>query len=313
MLTGGIIAVVAAFTPITELEEMVNIGTLLAFVIVCAAVLLLRIQRPDADRPFRCPCSGSSAPLGILVNLIMMLFLPLDTWLRLVVWLVIGLVIYFGYGMRHSIARPGDARPGAAHVAGADGATRARSDDERPTPDAIMPDRDMTRAEADAHHAIDCQLLHVPLSRPRASPTEAAAGRLNHVVVLLVQLDTDAGLRGLGFAYALQGSGRALHAVAVDDLTPLLVGEDAARSRTARRQGLLALADGRPARPGAAGVFRLRRGAVGPEGQGGGPAAVQAARRRARIGAGLRLRHGLAVDESPRRSSRRRGRISTRA
>jgi L-alanine-DL-glutamate epimerase-like enolase superfamily enzyme len=73
---------------------------------------------------------------------------------------------------------------------------------------------------------LDSQLLHVPLSRPRASPAEAAAGRLNHVVVLLVHLETDAGLRGLGFAYALQGSGRALLAVAEDDLEPLVVGED---------------------------------------------------------------------------------------
>src|SRR5262245_50470932 len=73
---------------------------------------------------------------------------------------------------------------------------------------------------------LDCQLLHVPLSRPRASLKEAAAGRLNHVVVLLAHLDTDAGLRGLGFAYALQGSGRALYAVAADDLEPLVVGED---------------------------------------------------------------------------------------
>jgi L-alanine-DL-glutamate epimerase-like enolase superfamily enzyme len=73
---------------------------------------------------------------------------------------------------------------------------------------------------------VETELLHVPLSRPRASPSEAKAGRLNHIVVLLTHLDTDAGLRGLGFAYALQGSGRALHAVAVDDLAPLVVGED---------------------------------------------------------------------------------------
>ena len=91
MLTGGIIAVVAAFTPIQKLEEMVNIGTLMAFVIVCAAVLLLRVKRPDARASVPLPVSGSSAPLGILVNVIMMLFLPLDTWLRLVVWLVVGL------------------------------------------------------------------------------------------------------------------------------------------------------------------------------------------------------------------------------
>jgi amino acid transporter len=103
MLTGGVIALVAAFTPITKLEEMVNIGTLMAFVIVCAAVLLLRIRRPEAQRPFRTPALFLVAPLGILVNLIMMLFLPLDTWIRLVVWLVVGLIIYGLYGLRNSV------------------------------------------------------------------------------------------------------------------------------------------------------------------------------------------------------------------
>jgi amino acid transporter len=102
MLTGGLISLVAAFTPITKLEEMVNIGTLMAFVIVCGAVLVLRIQRPDAERPFKTPLVFVVAPLGIFVNLVMMLFLPVDTWIRLVVWLLVGLVIYFGYGMRHS-------------------------------------------------------------------------------------------------------------------------------------------------------------------------------------------------------------------
>ena len=110
MLTGGIICVVAAFTPIVKLEEMVNIGTLMAFVIVCAAVLILRVQRPDVERPFRCPFVYVVAPLGILVNGTMMLFLPLDTWVRLVVWLVVGLAIYFGYGQRHSaLAKQGSA------------------------------------------------------------------------------------------------------------------------------------------------------------------------------------------------------------
>jgi amino acid transporter len=102
MLTGGIISLVAAFTPISDLEEMVNIGTLMAFVIVCGAVLLLRIQRPNAERPFRTPLLWVVAPAGILVNLLMMLFLPFATWMRLVVWLVIGLVIYFSYGLRNS-------------------------------------------------------------------------------------------------------------------------------------------------------------------------------------------------------------------
>jgi len=93
------------------------VGTLMAFVIVCAAVLVLRVQRPNVKRPFRCPILWLVAPLGMLVNLILMLFLPLDTWLRLVVWLLIGFVIYFGYSRRHShlvqhlmheIQKPGD-------------------------------------------------------------------------------------------------------------------------------------------------------------------------------------------------------------
>lgn len=102
MLTGGIICVVAALTPITELEAMVNIGTLMAFVIVCGAVLLLRFQRPDAERPFRCPLIYVVAPAGILVNVTMMLFLPIETWWRLVIWLAFGLVCYFAYGYWHS-------------------------------------------------------------------------------------------------------------------------------------------------------------------------------------------------------------------
>jgi amino acid transporter len=102
MLTGGVISLVSAFTPISALEEMVNIGTLMAFVIVCGAVLLLRIQKPNANRPFRTPILWFVAPAGILVNFLMMLFLPWETWMRLVVWLAIGLVIYFSYGMRNS-------------------------------------------------------------------------------------------------------------------------------------------------------------------------------------------------------------------
>ena len=93
---------VTAFTPIQVLFEMVNIGTLLAFTIVCAAVLILRIRRPEAPRPFRTPALYVLAPLGIFVNLLMMLFLPLETWLRLVGWLVLGLLIYGFYGRRHS-------------------------------------------------------------------------------------------------------------------------------------------------------------------------------------------------------------------
>ncbi len=102
MLTGAIICVVAAFTPILVLEEMVNIGTLFAFVVVCSAVLILRIKRPEVPRPFRCPAVFLVAPLGIVINLVLMLFLAWETWLRLVVWLIVGLVFYMAFGRRYS-------------------------------------------------------------------------------------------------------------------------------------------------------------------------------------------------------------------
>ena len=102
MLTGGIIALVAGFTPILRLEEMVNIGTLFAFVVVCAAVLILRIKRPEAHRPFRCPLVYIVAPMGIAVNVLLMLFLPLHTWERLAYWLLLGLVFYFSFGFWNS-------------------------------------------------------------------------------------------------------------------------------------------------------------------------------------------------------------------
>ena len=97
-----VICITAALTPIYKLEEMVNIGTLMAFAMVCGAVVVLRVRRPDTKRPFRCPLLFVVAPLGILLNVLLMLFLPLDTWLRLVVWLAVGLVIYFAYSLRHS-------------------------------------------------------------------------------------------------------------------------------------------------------------------------------------------------------------------
>jgi APA family basic amino acid/polyamine antiporter len=113
MLTGTVMAGVAAFTPITTLEEMVNIGTLFAFIVVCSAVLILRIKRPDAHRPFRTPLVFVVAPLGIVVNMTLMFFLPLDTWIRLVVWLLIGLCIYFTFGIRHSALRKRNAAAAA--------------------------------------------------------------------------------------------------------------------------------------------------------------------------------------------------------
>lgn len=105
IVTGVLMSLVAAFTPIYVLEEMVNIGTLFAFVVVCAAVLILRIKRPEAPRPFRCPAVFIVAPAGIAVNLTLMFFLPADTWYRLVIWLGLGLVLYFLYGYHNSIMR----------------------------------------------------------------------------------------------------------------------------------------------------------------------------------------------------------------
>jgi len=102
MLTGAVICVTAAFTPILALEEMVNVGTLMAFVMVCAAVWVLRFQRPAAERPFRCPVIWLVAPAGMLINVTMTLFLSVWTWIRLVGWLAAGLVIYFTFSRRHS-------------------------------------------------------------------------------------------------------------------------------------------------------------------------------------------------------------------
>jgi APA family basic amino acid/polyamine antiporter len=81
----------------------VNIGTLLAFVLVCVGVLVLRRKRPDLDRPFRTPLVPLVPILGVLSCLGLMATLPGDTWIRLLVWLLIGFVIYFGYSRKHSV------------------------------------------------------------------------------------------------------------------------------------------------------------------------------------------------------------------
>jgi amino acid transporter len=102
ILTGIVMCFVAALTPIEDLGNMVNIGTLFAFVVVCAAVWILRVSHPHVERPFKCPWVHIVAPAGMAVNFTMMLFLPVESWLRLVVWLMIGLVIYFSFGYWHS-------------------------------------------------------------------------------------------------------------------------------------------------------------------------------------------------------------------
>ncbi len=103
--TGVAVCFATGLLPLQLLGTWVNIGTLLAFVLVCAGVWILRHTRPDLERPFRAPLVPLVPVLGIVSCLGLMLTLPLDTWLRLFVWLVLGLAIYFGYGRRHSTLR----------------------------------------------------------------------------------------------------------------------------------------------------------------------------------------------------------------
>ncbi|HZT30786.1 MAG TPA: amino acid permease [Bryobacteraceae bacterium] len=105
ILVGAFVAVFAATIPIGILGELVSIGTLLAFVIVCAGVWVLRVRRPELPRPFQTPLVPLVPILGIFISLLLMASLPLDTWLRLLIWLVVGLVIYFTYGRKHSRAQ----------------------------------------------------------------------------------------------------------------------------------------------------------------------------------------------------------------
>ena len=109
ILTGVCVGTMGALLPLRILAELVNIGTLLAFVIVCGAVLVMRKTNPDAERPFRVPLSPLTPILGIAICLLLMFSLPGENWLRLVIWLAVGLAIYFGYGKKHSLLAHPDA------------------------------------------------------------------------------------------------------------------------------------------------------------------------------------------------------------
>lgn len=102
IIVGALVALLPALLPVDKLAKLVNIGTLLAFTIVCAGVWVLRVRHPDMHRPFRTPLVPLVPILGIVSALFLMVQLPLITWEVLVGWLIVGLFIYFGYSRRHS-------------------------------------------------------------------------------------------------------------------------------------------------------------------------------------------------------------------
>jgi len=118
ILVGLLAAIVGSVTPIDDIGKMVNIGTLLAFVIVCIAIIALRRTDPQQPRPFRTPWVPFVPVMGVLFNGYMMYKLGWLNWARLIVWLLIGLIVYFGYGRKHSRVQSALARRAVQTVEG---------------------------------------------------------------------------------------------------------------------------------------------------------------------------------------------------
>ena len=117
ILVGFFVAGLSALLPLELLAELVNIGTLFAFVVVCGAVLIMRKTHPEAERPFRVPLFPVIPILGVVFCLVLMFSLPPENWMRLFVWLFIGLIIYIFYGRKHSIMEKMKGTEGAKDTA----------------------------------------------------------------------------------------------------------------------------------------------------------------------------------------------------
>ena len=122
IITGVIVMTAAGTIPIHVAGELTSIGTLFAFAVVSAGVFYLRLTQPEVERPFRTPFVYFTAPMGVISSFLLMATLPGETWVRLVVWMAIGLLIYLFWGMHHSVLGSNDS-PGslAASAAGSSG------------------------------------------------------------------------------------------------------------------------------------------------------------------------------------------------
>ena len=134
ILTGVICALVAGALPISLLGELVSIGTLLAFVIVCGGVWYLRVKEPNRERPFKTPMVPLVPLLGILVCFAMMVALPLDTWLRLIIWMAVGIAIYFLYGRHHSVLNRAEIAAGGRGTGSTGGSAGGTGPTSNPAP-----------------------------------------------------------------------------------------------------------------------------------------------------------------------------------
>jgi APA family basic amino acid/polyamine antiporter len=107
ILVGAIISIVAALTPIDNLSEMCSMGTLLAFAMVCVAVMILRYKKPELERPYRTPAVYLIGCLGVAFNIFLMYFVRKDTWIAFLIWGSIGIAVYFLYSKRNSNLQQG--------------------------------------------------------------------------------------------------------------------------------------------------------------------------------------------------------------